>query len=88
MKFPASGTVLLAISEVLSAIKRLIPDKSALRRGDLQTLRQIVSLFVFMMVLLIRLVIARRERAVARALASILWAERNLRHPPQTWAAP
>lgn len=74
--------------EVLLAIKKLVKDKIALRRGDLGTLQQMVSLFVFMMMLVTRPIIGWRERAVTNALASIIRAQRSLRKPPQSWSAP
>lgn len=86
--FPTSGTVLLALRDILSAITRLVPDMDALRRGDLGRLRQIASLMVFAMMLLMRVVLGWRERAAAITHGIISWAERNLRHPPATWAAP
>ena len=86
--WPTSGSILLAMHEVLSAIKRLVKDKTALRRGDLVTLRQMVSLFVFMMMLVTRPIIGWRERAVTNALASTIRARRSLRKPPESWSAP
>jgi hypothetical protein len=86
--FSMSDAAFLAMRDFLSAFKKLLPDRAALRRGNLDTIRQIVSLFVFVSMLIIRAVIRCRERVAAATVSSVVWVRRNLRHPPQAWAAP
>ena len=86
--FSMSGTSLLAIRDILSAIMMLIPDRVALRRGSLGRLRQIASLFVFALALVERFALAWRERLAATTLEIVAQTQRHLHHPPQSWAAP
>lgn len=87
-RFPTSGISLLALREVLQAVKKLVIDKAALRCGDLITLRQVASLFVFGFMLVITIAIAWPERVVANALANMNRARRNIHYPPQTQTVP
>ncbi len=86
--WPTSGSIFVSMCEMLSAFKKLVTDKAALQRGDLDTLRPIVLLSVFTFMLVVRLVNGWRKRADAAALSRINFMQRNLRHPPQAWAAP
>ena len=85
---PLSGKWFLMIREFVRAIKKLVIDKKALRRGDLITLRQIASLFVFGLMLVIAIAIAWPELVIANALANINRAQQNTHYPPQTQTVP
>jgi hypothetical protein len=76
------------IGELLAAISNLLTGMAALRRGYLKTLHQRVSQFVMAIIFAMRSTVRWHARAASSAVANVIWGQRNLHHPPQTWAAP
>lgn len=83
-----SDVALETIGELLAVVSNIMTAATALRRGDLKTLCQNISLFVIAIIFAIRSAVRWRARAARNEAANAILGQRNLYHPPQTWAAP
>lgn len=83
-----SDAVIDAIGELLAVVASFVAAKLTLRRGDLETLRQITSLLAQVLRLANQLLVRWHRRSTRAALANLGRANQNRDHPPQAWAAP
>ena len=83
-----SDAVLVSIGQLLAVAANFIVARAARSRGDIDTLRRMVSLVGLVLLFAIRLAVRWCRRFLSTPPGNVARAQRVLSHPPQAWAAP